>query len=136
MNSEPTVESLHIQINRLEWVLVMFLLCGLGFFCLVALNSSLMVPKFTEIFQAMLGSRSLPTLTQFIINFSNTGLPPILAVAIPFTAAALLVIKRKTFTAWLIAIGVMFLLIVISAITTMAMFAPMIAIITELNNAP
>ena len=95
------------------------------------------IPKFEEIFKELLNGKPLPQFTQFVLDFSATFKNHILIVLGAGVAAIVVVLRNVRINKRLLNIiepvMIVLLALVIGSIV-IALFLPLISIITELGN--
>ncbi len=133
MEDEESIYELRRRLALLEWVTLAIVLAVLAFFAFVNVNLSFAIDRFDELFSDMLGDKPLPALTKTVIGCGRMGLPLFVSFFLPFGAAIFLFLQRTKGMPWVVSLCVISYLIIQAIVISVAMYMPMITIITELN---
>jgi hypothetical protein len=131
------LQDLRRQVARLRFTVVALLGCALLFLALANLALITLAPRFELIFEEMLGSKNkLPALTKLVINYTQWfgGVIPYgVIVGVPSLCFALVLVFRKSIVPVIVSVAVMLLMIVHAPIIVLALFLPLIQIISGIG---
>ncbi len=133
MENEEELFELRRRVSLLESVLLVVVLAVLAFFALMNINLSLAISRFEMIFADMVGDKPLPAATKLVIVYGSSGLALAVSALLPLGTAILLFLKRPKRSPWVFAVGVIILLILQAIVICVALYLPMLTIVTEMN---
>lgn len=134
MENEHELYELRRRVSFLEGTTLSVILAVLAFFSLMNVHLSLTIPRFERIFAEMLGDKPLPVATQLVLNYGRSGLALAVSVLLPLGTAIFLFLKRPGRIPWIFALGTIFFLIIQAIVICVALYLPMLSIISEMNS--
>ncbi|MCB1230709.1 MAG: hypothetical protein KDN19_10610 [Verrucomicrobiae bacterium] len=130
---EEKIAELRTQVARLEWVVIGMALSVLGFFSILALISTGLIPRFENIFAEMLGSQPLPMITRWCISAGRSGLIGGVAFLVPLGTAIYLILKPRVLASWITVFLTILFLIFMSTVVYWSLWLPFFEIVRGLQ---
>lgn len=134
MDTEVDGTALQTRLNRLENIVMAALIVLLLFLGAAAFITTVGIGNFERIFSEMLGAKPLPILTQWVISWGRFSFGIPFSFLLPLGAVVFLFVGKSRSIAWWTALIVILFLCLYLLIVNLALYLPMISIITEMNH--